>query len=113
MPRPKQYDSSAERARAWRERRGEELREELARRLRKADDDTIDRLVHMVPMPALMRLNRALEWAEHPERASEHDEEHSGHRHGPRRHGHPHHHRGHGHRGPWGRRRGHHDHAHE
>lgn len=88
MPRPRQYDSDAQRARAWRQRRAEELRSELARRLREADDETIERLVGMVPMPALMRLDRALEWAEHPERAPEH-------RHGPRRHGHPHHH-GHG-----------------
>lgn len=104
MPRPKQYDSDAQRARAWRQRRVEELRTDLARRLREADDETIDRLVGMVPMPALMRLDRALEWAEHPERAPEHGE----HRHG-RRHGHPHHH-GHG---PFGRRGGgRHDHDH-
>ncbi|MEO8477955.1 MAG: hypothetical protein ABI572_13025 [Actinomycetota bacterium] len=109
MPRPKQYDSSAERARAWRERRGEELREELARRLRDADDATIDRLVNMIPPPALMRLNRALEWAEHPERASESEHRHGrgDHRHGPRRHGHDHH-RAHG---PMRRRHAHHDHS--
>ena len=105
MPRPKQYGSDAERARAWRERRSEELREQLVTRLREADDATLERLVRMVPMPALMRLNRALDWAEDPERAErEHGER--GHRHG-RRHHHPHHHRGHG---PWGRRGGH-DHA--
>ena len=100
MPRPRQYDSDAQRARAWRQRRAEELRSDLARRLREADDETIERLVGMVPMPALMRLDRALEWAEHPERAPEHCE----HRHGPRRHGHPHHH-GHGPLGHRGRRR--------
>ena len=107
MPRPKQYGSDAERARAWRERRGEELRADLARRLRDADDDTIDRLTRMIPAPALMRLSRAMEWAEHPERAPEGGD----HRHGPRRHGHPHHHRGHG---PMGRRarRGHDHHDH-
>jgi len=106
MPRPKQYDSDAERAHAWRERRGQELRTELARRLREADENTIDRLVRTIPMPALMRLNRALEWAEHPERAPEGGD----HRHGPRRHDHSHHHRGHG---PWARRgrHDHHDHA--
>ena len=108
MPRPKQYDSDAERAHAWRERRGEELRTELARRLRDADDDTLDRLTQMIPVPALMRLSRALDWAEHPERAPDGGER----RHGHRRHEHPHHHGGHG---PMGRRRrgGHesHDHA--
>lgn len=107
MPRPKQYDNDAERARAWRERRGEELRTELARRIREADDDTIERLIQMVPMPALMRLNRALDWAEHPEQMPEGGD----HRHGHRRHGRPHHHRGHGPMGRRGRRHDeHHDH---
>jgi hypothetical protein len=96
MPRPKQYDNDADRARAWRERRVSETRDALALRLREADDETLDRLVHMLPMPGLMRLSRALEWAEHPERTPER----GGHRHGdrrrgPRGHEHPHHHRHH------------------
>jgi hypothetical protein len=111
MPRPKQYGSDAERARAWRERRSEELREQLVERLREADDATLERLVSMVPMPALLRLSRALEWAADPDRAEREHGEGGGHRHG-RRHQH-HHHRG---RGPWGRhggndRAGYHSHA--
>lgn len=98
MPRPKQYDNDADRARAWRERRAGEMRDALAMRLRDADDETLDRLVHMLPMPGLMRLSRALEWAEHPERAPQR---------GQRRHGPPR-----GERGGRGRREDHGDHAH-
>ena len=90
MPRPKMYGNSAERSRAWRERRAEELRNSLVRRLKSADDQTLDRLVRMAPMPALMRMHRALDMAEHPELDQEHEHAHGRHRHGQmvgRRHG--------------------------
>jgi hypothetical protein len=64
MPRPRTYDSSAERARAWRERRARQLRDALAMRLRQADDDTLDRFVRILPMQALHRVHRALDAAE-------------------------------------------------
>ena len=79
-PRPKEYDSSADRARAWRGRRAAELRTNLAGRLREADDETLERLTHIIPMPGLMRLHRALDMAEHPEAAKEHQHRHD---HGP------------------------------
>ena len=101
MPRPKMYGNSAERSRAWRERRGEELRTSLVQRLKTADDQTLDRLVRMAPMPALMRLHRALDMAEHPELDQEHEHAHGRHHHG---HHHHLHHGGHfGRRHGWGR----------
>jgi hypothetical protein len=100
MPRPKMYGNSAERSRAWRERRAEELRSSLVNRLKSADDQTLDRLVRMAPMPALMRLHRALDMAEHPELDQEHEHAHRRHRHG---HHHHLHHAGHfGRRHGWG-----------
>jgi hypothetical protein len=100
MPRPKMYGNSAERSRAWRERRAEELRSSLVNRLKSADDQTLDRLVRMAPMPALMRLHRALDMAEHPELDQEHEHAHGRHRHG---HHHHLHHAGHfGRRHGWG-----------
>jgi len=95
MPRPKTYDSSADRARAWRERRGGELRAQLISRLQNAEPATIERLIGSIPMPALMRLNRALDWAEDPEAAAGHTHEHT---HGPGPRGQ------HRHHGPFGRR---------
>ncbi len=92
-PRPREYESSADRAKAWRQRRAEELRTNLARRLSEANDETLDRLTTIIPMPGLMRLHRALDMAEHPEAAHEHPHRHE---HGP----HHHHHR----RGPVARR---------
>lgn len=86
-PRPREYESSADRSKAWRQRRTEELRTNLARRLREADDETLERLTHIIPMPGLMRLHRALDMAEHPEAAQEHPHRHE---HGPHHH---HHHR--------------------
>jgi hypothetical protein len=87
MPRPKTYDSSADRARAWRERRARQLRDALAMRLRQADDDTLDRLVHILPMPALQRVHRALDAAERPDRMHEPERGHAGGRGPAKRHG--------------------------
>jgi len=79
-PRPKEYESSADRSRAWRQRRAEELRTTLASRLREADDQTLERLTNIIPMPGLMRLHRALDIAQDPEAAHEHPHRHE---HGP------------------------------
>ena len=56
-------------------------------RLRQADDDTLDRFVRVLPMPALQRVHRALDAAEQAGRRREHPNARAGVRGPAKRHG--------------------------